>query len=111
MSFLHKFLRFSLALAGLAALVALVAHEGLWPIFETLERAGWGSWIVPFHLLPLMLDAEGWRTSSLPRDPQRSATRPFLLWIATVREAMSRLLPVASIGGEIVGIRLVLLRP
>ncbi len=98
--------------AGLAALVALIAHEGLGSIFETLERAGWGLlWIVPFHLLPLMLDAEGWRMLLAPRDPQHHATRPFLLWVAAVREAISRLLPVASIGGEIVGIRLVLLRP
>ena len=98
--------------AGLAALVALVAHEGWGTIFQTLERAGWGLlWIVPFHLLPLLLDAEGWRTLLAPRDLQGDATRPFLLWVAAVREAISRLLPVASIGGEIVGIRLVLLRP
>ena len=98
--------------AGLAALVALVAHEGYGTILETLGRAGWGLlWIVPFHALPLMLDAEGWRALLRPRDPQGVATRPFLLWVAAVREAVSRLLPVASIGGEIVGIRLVLLRP
>ncbi|MEO8325272.1 MAG: lysylphosphatidylglycerol synthase domain-containing protein, partial [Nitrospirota bacterium] len=35
----------------------------------------------------------------------------FLVWIATVREAVSRLLPVASIGGELVGIRLAMQRP
>jgi putative membrane protein len=98
--------------AGLAALAALVAHEGWQTIIQTLERAGWGLlWIVPFHFLPLMLDAEGWRALLRPRDPQSYATRPFLLWVAAVREAISRLLPVASIGGEIVGIRLVLLRP
>ncbi len=98
--------------AGLATLVALMAHEGLGTIFETLLRAGWGLfWIVPFHALPLLLDAEGWRALLRPRDPQGLATRPFLLWVAAVREAVSRLMPVASIGGEIVGIRLVLLRP
>src|SRR5207302_5640728 len=31
-----------------------------------------------------------------------------LFWIATVREAINRLLPVANIGGEIAGIRLLL---
>jgi len=98
--------------AGLAALAALVAHEGWRTILQTLERAGWGLlWIVPFHFLPLILDAEAWRTLLSPRDPRAYATRPFLLWVATVREAISRLLPVASIGGEVVGIRLVLLRP
>jgi hypothetical protein len=98
--------------AGLAALTALVAHEGYATILQTLERAGWGLWwIVPFHALPLALDVEGWRALLSPRDPLGHATRLFLLWIATVREAVSRLLPVASIGGEIVGVRLVLLRP
>lgn len=98
--------------AGLAASAALVAHEGYGTILQTLERAGWGLlWIVPFHAVPLLLDAEGWRALLAPRDPQGHATRPFLLWVAAVREAVSHLLPVASIGGEIVGIRLVLLRP
>lgn len=98
--------------AGLAALSALMAHEGFGTILETIEQAGWGLlWILPFHAVPLMLDVEGWRALLAPRDPQGHATRPFLLWVATVREAVSRLLPVASIGGEIVGIRLVLLRP
>ncbi len=40
----------------------------------------------------------------------RRATLRFLWWVATVREAVSRLLPVASIGGEFVGIRLALWR-
>ena len=100
------------AIAGLAALAALITLEGLGAIFETLQRGGWRLlWIVPFHALPLFLDAEGWRALLASSDPQAYATRPFLLWIATVREAISRLLPVASIGGEIVGIKLVLLRP
>jgi putative membrane protein len=99
-------------LAGLAAMTMLVAHEGYWTILETLRQAGWGlPWIVPFHALPLILDAEGWRALLRPRDPEGYATRPFLVWIAAVREAISRLLPVASVGGEIVGIRLAMLRP
>lgn len=99
-------------LAGLAAMTTLVAHEGYLTILQTLARAGWGLlWIVPFHALPLILDAEGWRALLRSSDPEGYATRPFLVWIAAVREAVSRLLPVASIGGEIVGIRLVLLRP
>jgi putative membrane protein len=99
-------------LVGLVAIVMLVAHEGYWTILQTLGQAGWWLlWIVPFHALPLILDAEGWRALLRPRDPEGYATRPFLVWIAAVREAVSRLLPVASIGGEIVGIRLAMLRP
>ncbi|WZV76344.1 lysylphosphatidylglycerol synthase domain-containing protein [Burkholderia pseudomallei] len=37
---------------------------------------------------------------------RQRASLPFLWWIATVREAVNRLLPVVGVGGEIVGIRL-----
>jgi len=99
-------------LGGLAVIAVLLLNTDAAAILNLLTSAGWGLlWLVPFHALPLLLDAEGWRALLTLRDPQRLATRPFLFWIATVREAMNRLLPVASVGGEIVGIRLVLLRP
>lgn len=99
-------------LIGLAVLMGLIVNEGYQAIFQTLGHAGWGLlWIIPFHLLPLILDAESWRVLLQPRDPDGYATRPFLVWIAAVREAVSRLLPVASIGGELVGIRLAMRRP
>ncbi|MDE2148587.1 MAG: flippase-like domain-containing protein [Gammaproteobacteria bacterium] len=97
---------------GLAVAIALIVHQGWQAILQLLDAAGWSLlWLIPFHTLPIALDAEGWRTLLRPRDPQRQATRPFLFWIASVREAVNRLLPVASVGGEIVGIRLALLRP
>ncbi|MDI3259108.1 MAG: lysylphosphatidylglycerol synthase domain-containing protein [Sinobacteraceae bacterium] len=99
-------------LLGLALAIALIVHQGWAAIGQSLATAGLGLlWLVPFHGLPIALDAEGWRALLAPRDGARSATRPFLFWIASVREAVNRLLPVASIGGEIVGIRLALLRP
>ena len=99
------------ALIGLAVMMGLIVHEGYQSIFQTLEHAGWGLlWLIPFHFLPLILDAESWRVLLRPCDPDGYATRPFLVWIATVREAVSRLLPLASIGGEIIGIRLALRR-
>lgn len=99
-------------LAGLAIMTMLVAGEGYEAILQTLAQAGWGLlWIIPFHFLAVLLDVEGWRTLLRPRDPGGYATRRFLLWVALVREAVSRLLPFVSIGGEIVGIRLILLRP
>lgn len=107
-----KRLSYAAGLIGLAIAVALIAHEGWRAILQVLQIAGLGLlWLIPFHALPIALDAEGWRTLLVPRDPRRAATRPFLFWIAAVREAINRLLPVASVGGEIVGIRLVLLRP
>ncbi|MBL6749757.1 MAG: flippase-like domain-containing protein [Nevskia sp.] len=98
-------------LLGLAAMTALVLHQGLGGVLTLLRSAGWYLLLlVPFHALPLLLDAAGWRTLLAPRDPEQRARLPFLLWVAAVREAVSRLLPTLSAGGEIAGIRLVKLR-
>jgi len=103
---------YAAGLVGLAVMIGLIVHEGFQTILQTLAHSGWGLlWIIPFHALPLILDAESWWVLLRSRDPEGYATRPFLIWIATVREAVSRLLPVASIGGEIVGIRLAMQRP
>lgn len=94
-------------LLGIAILTFLVIHQGLGAIMHVLAQAGFGLlWLVPFHALPLLLDAQGWRVLLVPRDPEGQARLPFLLWVATVREAVNRLLPTANLGGEIIGIRL-----
>ena len=99
------------ALAGLLIATGLVVHAGLADIVALLAHAGLPLLLLlPFHALPLLLDAQGWRVLLAPLDPSRRASLPFLWWIATVREAVSRLLPSAGIGGEIVGIRLSRLR-
>jgi putative membrane protein len=87
---------------GIAILLALVLHDGVGDVTHMIGRAGFALlWLVPFHALPLLLDAYAWH---LLLDKRSSL--PFLWWIATVREAVNRLLPVAGIGGELVGIRL-----
>ena len=106
-----KRLAYLTGLAGLLLLIGLVIHAGLPDIVQAFVRAGWPLLLlVPAHLIPLALDAQGWRILLRPIDPGRRATLPFLLWIAAVREAIGRLLPAASIGGEVVGIRLSRLR-
>ncbi len=88
-------------LAGLVVLIGLIAHEGA-AILTPIEHAGWVLlWLAPLHAVPILLDSRGWRALI----PERvKAGR--LFWIASVREAINRLLPVANIGGELVGIRL-----
>ena len=106
-----KRLAYFTAFAGLLLLIGLVVHAGLADILRAFARAGWPLLLlVPAHLIPLALDAQGWRILLEPIDAGRRATLPFLLWIASVREAIGRLLPAASIGGEAVGIRLSRLR-
>jgi putative membrane protein len=87
---------------GLLVVVALVLREGVQSIASLLAQAGWGLLLlVPLHLPPLLLDVMGWRVLILGRT--RVAT---LFLIACIREAVNRLLPVANIGGELVGIQL-----
>ncbi|HEU0196621.1 MAG TPA: lysylphosphatidylglycerol synthase domain-containing protein [Nevskiaceae bacterium] len=94
-------------LAGLGLALWIVFHEGVRDIYGVLQIAGWSLlWVIPAHIASVAVDARGWETLLRPLDPARHARLPFLVWVATVREAIDRLLPVANIGGELVGIRL-----
>lgn len=87
---------------GISILIALVVRNGAGDVLHVIGQAGFALlWLVPFHALPLLLDAYAWRILLGARAPLA-----FLWWVATVREAVSRLLPVVGVGGEIVGIRL-----
>ncbi len=97
-------LRIALVL-GLAVMIVLVVRDGGPQILTLLSGAGTVLLLlVPLHALPLVLDVMGWRM--LIRRVARAPATATLFWIACVREAVDRLLPVANIGGEIVGIRL-----
>src|ERR1700686_1637628 len=92
---------------GLLLMIGLIAHEGVSAILALLSQAGWVLlWLVPLQLLPLLLDVMGWRTLLWRADPERRAGLVALFSFAAVREAVNRLLPVANVGGEIIGIRL-----
>lgn len=87
---------------GVGLLVALLLRGDVPEIVAVLGRAGYGLlWLVPFHAVPLLFDARAWHLLL-----DRRASLHFLWWIASVREAVSRLLPSFSVGGELVGIRL-----
>lgn len=87
---------------GLIVLVVLMMRDSAASIVALLDRAGWRLLLLlPLHTLPLLLDVIGWRVLIFDGAPIRS-----LFWIAAIREAINRLLPVANVGGEIVGIRL-----
>ena len=102
-----KRLAFVGAAAGLALLIALVAWEGWQDVLHAFARAGWPLLLlVPLRVATLALDAWAWRILLLPLAPARAPGLAFLLWVASVREAVNRLLPVAGVGGEVVGLRL-----
>ena len=88
--------------AAIALLAALAWHEGVSDAFALIARTGPVLlWLVPLHALPLLFDARAWQLL-LDKD----IPLPVLWWIAVVREAVGRLLPVLGIGGELAGIRL-----
>ncbi|MHB8247524.1 MAG: lysylphosphatidylglycerol synthase domain-containing protein [Acidithiobacillus sp.] len=91
-------------LLGLLLALALVLHEGARSILQILAHSGWALlWLLPFHFLPLGLDVLSWKW--LLRGESRAGFC-FLLWVAAVRESVNGLLPVARVGGEVVGARL-----
>lgn len=91
-------------LVGLAAIVIAVLHRGAREVLQVLFLGGWRlGFLLPLHALPLLPDAGSWRTLiNGPRPISR------LYWIAWIRQAVGRLMPVAGIGGELVGIRLLI---
>jgi putative membrane protein len=87
---------------GLVALTVLVVRNDIQSIINLLGQAGWLLLcLLPLHCVPLALDVMGWRILVLGRSDFAT-----LFVIAAIREAINRLLPVANVGGEVVGARL-----
>ena len=94
-------------LCGLALLVGLVIHADVPAILHIWQQAGAQLlWLVPYRVLFFALYAVGWRAMLRPFDPDGRAGFGYVLWVTAVREAVDRLLPVASVGGGVVGVRL-----
>jgi putative membrane protein len=92
---------------GLALLVTLVIRADSSAILHTLNSGGWQLlWLVPYRSLFFVLYAVGWFALLRPYDTAHRVGLGYVLWVTTVREAVDRLLPVASVGGSVVGIRL-----
>jgi len=91
-------------LAGLLLATGLIAYQGAGDVFGMLLALGWGFVpVVLVHVVQMLCSAMGWRLLIA-----RPWPRPFLvlLKIRWIREGANGLLPVAHIGGEIVGARI-----
>jgi putative membrane protein len=94
-------------LLGLALLVALIIRADLPAMLHTLNSGGGRLlWLIPYRTLFFFLYAAGWLVLLRPYDPTHRAGLGYLFWVTTVRDGVDRLLPVASVGGGVVGIRL-----
>jgi putative membrane protein len=94
-------------LLGLVLLVTLFIHAGFAAMVQTLEGGGWMLlWLVPYRALFFFLYAACWFVLLRPYNLKHHAGLGYLFWATTVRDAIDRLLPVASVGGGVAGIRL-----
>jgi putative membrane protein len=94
-------------LFGLSLLITLFVRADFAAMVRTLGSGGWMLLcLIPYRILFFFLYAACWFALLRPYDPGRRAGLGYLLWATTVREAIDRLLPVASIGGGVVGVRL-----
>jgi putative membrane protein len=76
-------------------------------MLQTLVSGGFRIlWLIPYRGLYFFLYAFGWFWLLGPYDPTRRAGLGYVFWVTSVRESIDRLLPVASVGGGIAGVRL-----
>lgn len=92
---------------GFILLAIILRHADLPALWDTARLAGGQVlWLAPYRLLYFMLYALGWLELLRPYLQGKDAGLAFVFWVTTVREAIDRLLPVASVGGGVVGVRL-----
>jgi len=98
-------------LVGLILLAGIFLQADL-PAFWHIAALAGGNllWLAPYRLLFFMLYALGWAELLRPYNQGGRIGFAYLFWVTTVREAVDRLLPVASVGGGVVGVRLIRLR-
>lgn len=101
-------LRTAAATAGLAVIAYLVQDAGIAALSEALATVGWGIIaIAAFELVPLAVKAQAWRTVL---NAESELSYRDVLAARWIRQSVSQLLPVAQVGGDMVGARVVYLR-
>jgi hypothetical protein len=93
---------------GVALLVALLLRTDVSTLLHAMDAGGWElGLLAPYRLLYYVLYAIGWMVLLRPADMAHRASLGYLFWVTAVRDAVDRLLPVASVGGSVIGVRLV----
>jgi len=91
------------AVVGVIALIIVAVHADFPAMLRTLSSGGPAVlWLIPYRALFFLLYAVGW-TALLKSS---AIGLGYVLWATTVRDAVDRLLPVASVGGSVVGVRI-----
>jgi putative membrane protein len=94
-------------LVGVALLVLLAVRIDLAAMVHVLTLAGWPLlWLLPYRAFYFLPYALGWAILLRGIEGASNVGLGYLFWVVTVREGIDRLLPVASVGGGVVGVRL-----
>jgi putative membrane protein len=94
------------ALVGAIALVSVAVHADFPAMLRTLSAGGPAVlWLIPYRALFYLLYAIGWAALLKSSEPPCHVGLGYVVWATTVRDAVDRLLPVASVGGSVVGVR------
>lgn len=97
-----------IGLAGLVVAVLLIVQEGAGSIAHAIVAAGWGLVvIICFETVPLLLKSIAWSALFSQRE---TVGLPTVLLARWIRQSVSQLLPVAQVGGDAVGARVLFLR-
>ena len=89
---------------GLSLLIGLLVWQGFMEVLRLLLDSGWYLLLLPLAWFPVMLPAtQGWRRLFKPGQAPTFGHGLAALWMG---RAVNNLLPVATIGGEVVKARL-----
>lgn len=89
---------------GLALAIAIIAYEGFGAVTKAFATVGYGLIVVTaIRAVELAGAGLGWW---LIFPPEAKASLRQSVWLRFVREAINSLLPVAQVGGDIVGARI-----
>jgi putative membrane protein len=89
-----------LLMAGLLLFLGLLAYHGVLSVLSALSVAGWGLLLlVPFHLLPVVIDALAMTVLFDPKVPGSSLRETSLTrWVG---ESVNSLMPAGQLGGPV----------
>ena len=95
-------------LVGIAVSIALIVYNNFSEVAGAVWRVGWGlGFVVAIQILCIVLNAFAWGIFSPLAQP---ACREILIPARWIRDALNYLLPSAVLGGEVVGVRLLVAR-
>ena len=94
-------------LIGLALLIGIAAHSDVSGMVRALQLGGFALlWVIPYRACFFLLYAIGWLALLHPNEAANRVGLGYFFWATAVRDAVDRLLPVASVGGSLVGVRM-----